>query len=303
MIKPTCNLVSGIPFKWFVKPVNALIIAMLLLLLSGCDTGALAPKGMIAAAELKLIVFSAVIMLLVVIPVILMALWFAWRYREGNNAKYTPEWKHSTILEVIWWTIPCIVILILGTVTWITSHSLDPYKPLDSQTKPITIEVVSLDWKWLFIYPDYKIATVNYLKIPTDTSVDFKITAASPMNSFLIPQLGGQIYAMTGMTTQLHLIADAPGVYRGLATNYTGIGFSGMHFDTEATSPKQFSDWVKSVKESPDQLTSTIFWEHLMTKSINDPAHYFGHVDEGLFDHIVMHYMMPDTKQKHCDHA
>jgi cytochrome o ubiquinol oxidase subunit II len=255
---------------------------------------------MIATAELKLIVFSAALMLLVVIPVIMMALWFGWRYREGNNAKYTPEWKHSTILELIWWAIPCILILILGTVTWNTTHSLDPYNPLDSQTKPVRVEVVSLDWKWLFIYPDYKIATVNYLKIPAGTPIDFKITAASPMNSFLIPQLGGQIYAMTGMRTQLHLMADAPGVYRGLATNYTGVGFSGMHFDTEATSPEQFADWIKSVKASPDQLTSTVFWNHLMTKSMNDPVHYFGRVDEGLFDDIVMHYMIPNTLRKDC---
>jgi len=296
MIKPISNLVSGIPFKRMLGPVNALIITMVLLVLSGCDSGMLAPKGIIAIEELKLTILSAALMLLVVIPVIIMALGFAWRYREGNNAKYTPEWTHSTLLELIWWTIPCILILILGTITWYTSHSLDPYKPLESKTKPITIEVVSLDWKWLFIYPESKIATVNYLKIPVGTPVNFKITAASPMNSFIIPQLGGQIYAMTGMTTQLHLMADSPGTYRGFATNYTGVGFSGMHFDTDATSPEEFDDWVKSVKALPDQLTSTIFWDSLMTKSINEPAHYFGRVNEGLFDEIVMHYMMPSTQ-------
>ncbi len=293
MMKQKCNLVPGIPFKRLVGSVNALIIAMISLALSGCDSGALAPKGIIAAAELKLIAFSAALMLLVVIPVMMMAIGFAWRYREGNQAKYTPEWKHSTILELIWWAIPCVLILILGTVTWNTTHSLDPYKPFDSEIKPVTIEVVSLDWKWLFIYPDYNIATVNYLKIPAKTPIDFQITAASPMNSFLIPQLGGQIYAMTGMRTQLHLMADAPGVYRGLATNYTGVGFSGMHFDTEATSPEQFADWVKSIKESPDQLTSTVSWDRLKVKSMNDPVHYFGRVDDGLFDDVVMHYMMP----------
>ena len=275
------------------RKASAVFLSIICLGLFGCDSGALAPRGEIAAAELKLIIFSAEIMLLVVIPVIIMALWFGWRYREKNNAKYTPEWTHSTILEIIWWTIPIIIILILGTVTWRTSHSLDPYKPLESKVKPVVVEVVSLDWKWLFIYPEYKIATVNYLKIPAGTPIDFKITAASPMNSFIIPQLGGQIYAMTGMTTQLHLMSDKPGVYRGLATNYTGVGFSGMHFDTEATSPEDFLSWVKTIQDKPEQLTSTVFWTSLMPESMNDPVRYFGHVNDGLFDEIIMHYMMP----------
>jgi cytochrome o ubiquinol oxidase subunit II len=299
MIKPISNLVSGFSGKQIQRNVVTALIVMITLMLSGCDSGALAPKGKIAAEELKLIVFSAELILLVVIPVIFMAFWFAWRYREGNNAKYTPEWKHSTLLEIIWWTIPCIIILILGTVTWKTTHSLDPYKPLESQIKPVTVEVVSLDWKWLFIYPEYKIATVNYLKIPAGTPIDFRITAASPMNSFIIPQLGGQIYAMTGMTTQLHLIADAPGIYRGLATNYTGVGFAGMHFDTEATSSEDFLSWVKKVQSMPDRLTSATFWERLMPKSIDAPVSYFAQVDDGLFDEIVMHYMMPSSKPKH----
>lgn len=298
MMKTIFKIVSAPPCKPILKSGAAILTALIALLLSGCDTGALAPKGEIAAAELKLILFSAKLMLLVVIPVILMALWFGWRYREGNNAKYTPEWKHSTPLEIIWWSIPCIIILILGTVTWITTHNLDPYKPLNSKVKPLMVEVVSLDWKWLFIYPEYKIATVNYLRIPVGTPVNFKITAASPMNSFIIPQLGGQIYAMTGMTTQLHLLADELGVYRGLATNYTGVGFAGMHFDTEAVSPANFSAWVKATQETPDPLTSTVFWNRLMPKSIDAPVSYFSHVDDGLFDEIIMHYMMPSSEHK-----
>lgn len=298
MIKSLFNCASNFSCKRILHNGAAVFALMMMLVLSGCDSGALAPRGEIAAAELKLIIFSTKLMLLVVIPVIFMALWFAWRYREKNNATYTPDWKHSTLLEIIWWTIPCIIILILGTVTWKTTHSLDPYKPLDSLVKPVKIEVVSLDWKWLFIYPEYKIATINYLKIPAGTPIDFRITAASPMNSFLIPQLGGQIYAMTGMTTQLHLIADVPGVYRGLATNYTGVGFAGMHFDTEATSPEIFSDWVKTMQEMPSQLTTAVFWDHLIPKSINNPVSYFGNVDEGLFDDIIMHYMMPSAKAK-----
>ncbi|WED42391.1 ubiquinol oxidase subunit II [Legionella cardiaca] len=292
MIQPICKVIrhAGV----------VVLLAMVLLTLNGCHSGAIAPRGQIAATELKLIIFSIKLMLIVVIPVIFMACWFGWRYREGSNSKYTPEWNHSTILEIVWWTIPCIIILILGTVTWKTTHSLDPYKPLDSQIKPVTVEVVSLDWKWLFIYPEHQIATLNYLKIPADTPINFKITAASPMNSFIIPQLGGQIYAMTGMKTQLHLIADNPGNYRGLATNYTGIGFAEMSFNTEVTSHEDFINWVNSIKSKPNQLTSAVFWEQLAPKSINVSPRYFGSVDAGLFDSIIMHYMMPDVDHKNA---
>ena len=295
MIKPISNRLPGFLGKRIIGNKGVVLLSLALVLLNACHSGAVAPRGQIAAAELKLIIFSVELMLLVVIPVIFMACWFGFRYREGNNAKYKPEWKHSTTLEVVWWTIPCIIILILGTVTWKTTHSLDPYKPLDSQKKPVIIEVVSLDWKWLFIYPESKIATLNYLKIPVDTPINFKITAASPMNSFIIPQLGGQIYAMTGMKTQLHLIADTPGIYRGLATNYTGIGFAGMHFTTEVTSPEDFTTWVNSLKETSAHLTPAVFWDELVPKSIDDPVRYFSHVDDGLFDSIIMHYMMPSV--------
>ena len=293
------NLVHRHPFQRPFRTLSMVLIAVVTLFLSACDSGALAPRGQIAAEELKLIIFSAEIMLLVVIPVIFMALWFAWRYREKNNAKYTPDWKHSTVLEIIWWTIPIIIILILGTVTWRTTHSLDPYKPISSPIKPVNVEVVSLDWKWLFIYPDYKIATVNHLNLPVGTPINFKITAASPMNSFIIPQLGGQIYAMTGMTTQLHLLANDTGVYRGLATNYTGVGFSGMHFDTEITSSEDFAVWVRKTQSDTERLTTSVFWERLMPKSMNDPVAYFGSVDDGLFDSIIMHYMMPNPEIRH----
>ena len=277
------------------------LLSMVFLLLNGCHSGAIDPKGQVATAELKLIIFSVKLMLLVVVPVIVMACWFGWRYREGSNATYRPEWNHNTIVEIVWWTIPITIILILGTVTWKTTHSLDPYKPIDSQIKPVTIEVVSLDWKWLFIYPELKIATLNYLNIPAGTPINFKITAASPMNSFIIPQLGGQIYAMTGMKTQLHLIADTPGEYRGLATNYTGIGFAGMHFITEVTSPQDFTNWVNSIKETPARLTSAVFWDELALKSIDDPVRSFGNVDADLFDNIIMHYMMPNVDQTNVD--
>lgn len=300
MIKPIFNGVPEASGRRILEKAGIALLAMMLLLLNGCHSGAVSPQGPIASAELNLMVFAIKLMLLVVVPVIVMACVFAWRYREGNGGKYTPEWSHSTMLEAVWWTIPIIIILILGTVTWFTTHSLDPYKPIDSDKKPVSIEVVSLDWKWLFIYPELKIATVNYLKLPVGTPINFKVTAASPMNSFIIPQLGGQIYAMTGMTTKLHLLADKPGTYRGLATNYTGIGFSGMHFDTDVTTAEAFSSWVDTVKQTSANLTSTVFWEQLMPKSIDNPAGYFGNVEDGLFDNIVMSYMMPGHDAHHA---
>jgi cytochrome o ubiquinol oxidase subunit 2 len=294
-IKNTCRNLSKLSAVLKSNRLNVIFLTIVSFMLSGCDSGPLAPKGLIAITELNLFWFSGILMLFVVIPVILMALWFAWRYRDAGKAKYTPEWTHSTRLEIVWWAIPCIIILILGTVTWKTTHSLDPYKPLDSKVKPVKIEVISLDWKWLFIYPEYNIATVNYLQIPVNTPIDFKITAASPMNSFIIPQLGGQIYAMTGMTTQLHLLAHEPGVYRGLGTNYTGIGFADMHFDAKVTSESDFTHWVNGIKENNDKkLDSGEFWGKLVPPSMNYPVSYFGKIENGLFDEIVMHYMMPE---------
>lgn len=280
--------------KAIIKNVSLIFLVILSLALGGCHSeGILAPKGEIAFAEYKLIFFAIGLMLIVVIPTIFMALYFGWRYREKNNAHYAPEWRHNTLLEVVWWGIPCIIILILGTVTWKTTHSLDPFKPLNSQEKPVLVEVVSLDWKWLFIYPEYKIATVNYLRLPTGRPIDFKITAAAPMNSFVIPQLGGQIYAMTGMTTQLHLITDIPGSYRGFGANYTGVGFAGMQFTTDVSSPEDFADWVKTAQKKPDSLTPDVFWNRLVPPSTENPVAYFGKVSPGLFDDIVMSYMMP----------
>ncbi len=297
-MKSVINLASRLLNNRVLRNINFALIAMMAFFLSACHSGngALRPRGPVAASELHLIRFAVELMLIVVIPTIFMAFWFGWRYREKNNRKYTPEWKHSTLLEVVWWAIPCIIIAILATVTWKTTHELDPFKPLSSQEKPVTIEVISLDWKWLFIYPDYKIATVNYLCIPTGTPINFKITAAGPMNSFIIPQLAGQIYAMTGMTTQLHLIADVPGSYRGFGANYTGVGFAGMTFVAEATSSEKFNSCVKRIQENPDRLTPDVFWNQLVPQSTNDPVRYFGSVEPGLFDAVVMSYMMPSMK-------
>lgn len=283
-----------------IKLFTSFCCFLAILFLSGCHSGVLAPKGPIAHQELQLLIFSVALMLLVVIPVIVMTFWFGWRYRASANAKYRPEWSHSYLLEAICWGVPCLIIFILAAVTWFTTHSLDPYKPLDSTAKPVNIQVVALDWKWLFIYPEEKIASINEITIPLDRPINFDLTAAAPMNSFIIPQLAGQIYAMTGMKTQLHLIAKEPGRYRGFSANYTGYGFAGMQFYVQATSEENFQNWIKSVKASPKTLTWDIFWQNLVKRSVNDPVTYFGQVQTNLFDDIVMYYMMPDyTPEQH----
>ncbi len=265
--------------------------------LAGCKGGIWNPNGVITAQEKDLFIIATVLMLLVVIPVIILTLWFAWRYREGTNAKYRPEWAYSTALEVVCWGIPAILILILGVMVWKTTHSLSPYKALESDKKPIEIDVVALDWKWMFIYPEEDIATVNYIRIPKDRPVNFKITSASPMNSFFIPELAGQIYAMTGMTTQLHLMAENNGKYRGFSANYTGTGFSEMQFYAEVTDEKDYDSWVKEVKDGKHQaLTWDYFWSDLVPQSIGNPVTYYSDVDNNLFGDITMSYMMPDYK-------
>lgn len=258
--------------------------------LSGCNLDVLNPKGSVGAAEKALIATSTWAMLIVVIPVILLTLWFAWRYRASNrNAAYAPNWSHSTVIEVVIWTVPTLIILFLGVLTWKTTHALDPYKPLESSVKPIDVEVVALDWKWLFIYPELGIASVNQLAIPVGTPVNFRITSDSVMNSFFIPQLGGQVYAMAGMQTRLHLIADEPGNYAGTSANFSGRGFSDMNFRTLAEPREQFDAWVRKVKASPEQLDATVYGS-VAQPSEKTPVRYFSSVDPRLFHNIIAKY-------------
>jgi cytochrome o ubiquinol oxidase subunit II len=272
----------------------ATLYAGLALLLSGCQLDLLNPKGLIAAQEKDILIISVLLMLIIVIPVTVLTLVFAWRYRASNTkATYSPNWAHSTLLEVIWWSIPCIIIAILGTITWISTHKLDPYKPLtgyDDET--ITIQAIALEWKWLFIYPDHNIASTNFIQIPVNTPVKFLITSEGPMNSFLIPQLAGQIYAMAGMQTQLHLIANTPGEYRGISANYSGRGFADMKFTVKAASKEQFAAWVDSVKQSPEPLTM-LAYQQLMRPSERHPVKYYSSVHQNLFHVVVMKSMMP----------
>lgn len=251
------------------------------------------PKGMIGMKERKLLLFATGLMLIVVVPVFILTLFFAWRYRESNKkAKYTPEWSHNHLAEILWWGIPFVIILILAIVTWKSSHDLDPYKPIETGQKPIKIQVVALQWKWLFIYPEQGIATVNFVQFPEKTPINFEITADAPMNSFWIPQLGGQIYAMPAMVSQLHLIADEEGVYRGVSANLSGDGFAGMTFQAKATSQKEFDAWVRSVKQSATQLNLKQY-NQLVQPTAYDPQAFYVLKELGLFDQIVMKYKAP----------
>lgn len=262
-----------------------------LLMLAGCNMTLLDPKGQVGVDIKGIILIATWLMLLVVVPVIVLTLLFAWRYRAGNtSARYEPDWSHSTKIEVVVWLIPCLIILALGIITWKSSHDLDPYKPLESNVKPVTVEVVALNWKWLFIYPEQKIATVNELVIPVNTPVNFKITSDSIMNSFFIPQLGSQVYAMAGMETKLHLIANHTGTFDGMSANYSGGGFSGMKFQTVSVSNYDFDAWVAKVRATQKDLGADGYRE-LAKPSEHEPVTYFSQVDPQLYRGILHKYM------------
>jgi len=267
-------------------------LPLVLLTLGGCDhLELLNPKGDIGAQERTLILIALGIMLTVVIPVIVLTLVFAWRYRETNTkATYAPKWAHSTRIEVVVWTIPCMIVAFLAVLIWKTTHSLDPYRPLESKVAAVNVEVVSLNWKWLFIYPDYGVATVNQLAIPVGTPINFRLTSESMMNSFFIPQLGTQIYTMAGMQTQLHLIADEPGTYAGRSSAFSGPGFSDMHFDTVAMPRDQFDAWISQAKTAPVALDEATY-KALEQPSIKTPPTTYARVTPGLFDSVVASFM------------
>lgn len=265
--------------------------ALTSLLLSGCKLELLSPKGSIGEQEKSLILISLFVMLMVVIPVIVLTLWFAWRYRETNTrAAYAPKWAHSTKIEVVVWGIPCVIVACLAVLIWDTTHKLDPYRPLKSQVKPIEVDVIALNWKWLFVYPEYGVASLNQLAIPVGTPVNFRITAESMMNSFFIPQLGSMVYAMAGMQTRLHLIADEPGVYLGQSAAYSGAGFSDMHFKTHATSREEFDAWIRAAQASAHTLDLKTY-RALERPSSKDPVTLYAAVTPKLFDQVVDKYM------------
>ncbi len=264
-------------------------------LLTGCkDLVLIHSKGMIGKDERDLIFTAVALMLLVVVPVIILTLVFAYKYRDSNpNAKYDPSFTHSTKIEVVVWGVPIVIIGILAVIVWKSTHALDPYKRIEVEgVKPLNVQVVALDWKWLFIYPEQHVATVNYLQLPVGVPVDFTVTADAPMNSFIIPQLGGQIYAMAGMKTHLNLIADEEGVYDGRGYVINGNGFNGMHFKAHVTSQEAFDSWVQEVKNSPNSLTTDAYKQLIKPTEYVQPQ-FYASVEDNLFEDIVMKYMMP----------
>jgi cytochrome o ubiquinol oxidase subunit 2 len=269
------------------------VILATVLALHGHNFAVLNADGIVGRKERNLIVFASLLSLIVVIPVFVMLFGFAWKYREGNKkATYKPDWDHSRVAETIWWVVPLILIGILGIVAWNSSHDLDPYKALVSNTQPIQVQVVALDWKWLFIYPQLGIASVNFLEFPVDTPVNFTITADAPMNSFWIPALGGQVYAMPGMSTQLHLMASKTGDFKGSSANISGKGFAGMKFVARSSTSTDFAKWVKTVKKTP-KILNQVNYASLAMPSENNPASYYSTVSKDLYDGIVMKYMVP----------
>jgi cytochrome o ubiquinol oxidase subunit 2 len=263
------------------------------LLLSGCSTAVLNPAGPIGGADRTILLDSMAIMLVIVIPTILCGWWFAWWFRASNTrAKRLPTFAYSGSIELVVWSIPLLTILLLGGVIWIGSHELDPADPIPSPNKAVEVQVVSLDWKWLFIYPDEGIASVNRLVIPAGTPVHFTLTSASVMNSFFIPRLGSMIYTMNGMSDELNLKADKPGVYAGLSSHFSGDGFSGMHFAVDAVTPADYAAWTARVKSGGPALDAASFTA-LEKQSLDVQPFTYGSAAPGLFHNIVNQSIAP----------
>jgi cytochrome o ubiquinol oxidase subunit II len=254
---------------------------------SGCSESILAPAGPVANGEQLILLDALGIMLVIVVPTILTTLWFAWWFRASNDAAlYRPTWVYSDKLEVVVWCIPALTVLFLGGLAWIGSHRLDPARPLDSPVAPLEVQVVSLDWKWLFIYPDQHIASVNRLVLPVGRPIHLRLTSSSVMNVFFVPRLAGEIYTMNGMVTELNLQADKTGVYHGLSAQFSGDGFSGMGFNTEVVSASAFNQFVANTHTLPGNLDEDIY-KNLSHPSQAVPVQLFGNVSGGLFESIV----------------
>jgi cytochrome o ubiquinol oxidase subunit II len=274
------------------KTLPAVVALGLALLAGGCgltEAPILDPKGPIALAERDILFRALAIMMIVVLPVFVMTFWFAWRYRASNGrARYQPDWTSATV-DVVIWIVPALIVTSLGIHVWLYTHALDPYKPLRSSVPPLEVEVVAQDWKWLFIYPAQGIASVNELAFSSATPVRLTITSDTVMNSFFIPALGGQIYAMAGMRTRLNLRAGQPGRFVGRNTQYSGRGFPDQHFAAVAMTPTDFDAWVKRALQSPQKLDAASY-AVLAKPSVAHPVVHYSAVEPGLFDTIIRKY-------------
>ncbi len=277
------------------KIINSILLLLSLVTLTGCKYGILNPKGPISEQQFNLMVICVGLMLIVVVPVIIMAIVFSFKYKKGNNVdQYQPEWGFNKTLEAIVWGGPIAIIIVLAVLTFKTSHSLDPYKSLHQEDgkDEMIIQVVTLDWKWLFIYPDSNIATVNHVVFPEDTPISFRITSDSVMSSFWVPQLSGQIYAMAGMETKMHLLANEAGTYRGLTASYNGDGYGQMEFEAIAKSQEDYDSWVQQAASSGTELTLDDYKKFRM-QSKDEPKNVHYPIPENLFGMIIDHYMVP----------
>jgi cytochrome o ubiquinol oxidase subunit II len=278
--------------KSFVRPLTILAV----LALSGCGMVVLDPSGDVAARQRDLLVISTLLMLLIIVPVMALVVWFAVRYRHDNkDAVYEPDWHHSMRLELVIWSAPLLIIICLGAITWLGTHLLDPFRKLDrldgqrpivAETQELVVNVVALDWKWLFIYPQHGIATVNEFVVPVDRPVSLRITSSSVMNSFYVPEMAGMIYAMPGMQTQLHGVMNRTGESTGLSTNYSGHGFSGMKFAVRSVTEGDFDAWVAKVGGGSDELTRAGYLD-LAKPSQKEPVRHFAKVADRLFDYVL----------------
>lgn len=280
----------------FIRMLTPVLFVLMALTLSGCGEQfiVLDPKGPIGESQKDLIYISTILCSVVIVPVLILTAVIVWRYRDkpGSKASYKPNWEHSTKLEITWWGIPIVIILILAIVTVRYTYLLEPSKALASDKKPITIQVTSMDWKWLFKYPEEGIATVNYIKIPEDVPVKFQLTSDTAMNSFWIPQLGGQLYSMSGMAMTLHLQADEQGSYFGSGANFNGKEFAQMTFTADATSEEEYKSWIEEVKSTSPALTMEGYEK--LTEPGASEVMLFSSFPEGLFEKIVTQYINGD---------
>ncbi|MBC5782025.1 ubiquinol oxidase subunit II [Ramlibacter sp. USB13] len=280
----------------------------LVILMSLSSLIVMKPHGDIAVQQAQLIVTSTFLMLLIIVPVIALTLFFAYKYRQSNTkATYTPDWDHSTKLELVIWGVPLLIIIALGAITWISTHKLDPFRPLDridaqrpvpAGTQPLVVNVVAMDWKWLFLYPEQGIATVNELALPVDRPVEFRMTASTVMNTFYVPAMAGMVYAMPGMQTKLNAVMNKTGTYEGLSANYSGAGFSDMRFKVLSLTDGDFEAWVANNQKGGEVLGRASYLQ-LEKPSHKDPVRRYAKVEDGLYEAVLNRCV---DGQKMCAH-
>lgn len=279
------------------------LIGIFIYVTKGRDIPVLNPQGEIANQQYLLILITVGLGIFVIVPVFILLFSVAWKYRAGNKkAKYEPDLEGNKALEILWWGIPFLIIIVLAVITHISTHALDPYKSLNSNKTPVNVQVIALPWNWLFIYPDDGTATLNYMNIPEDTPINLSITSDAPMNSFWVPALAGQVYAMSGMTTKLHLMADTVGSYNGSTANISGEGYATMRFKVNSLTEAEYKTWLDKSVDSSNMLTSASYSEISKAHERMSETTYML-MAPGLFNEVVMKYMHSENKQSEHEHS